>query len=95
MESEVRYRKINNAKLHSQYLVAFFVTEKKYLMSSLAISVRPSVRPSFVEISLERGCTITNRPIDLKFDINIGSDNACLKGAIFRNSNCKLQIYAI
>ena len=31
-----------------------------------------SVRPSSVEISLERGCTITNMPIGLKFGLNIG-----------------------
>ena len=61
-------------------LVVFFFTEKNYLMSSLAMSVRPSVRlsvcpsvcPSSVEISLERGCTITTRPIDLKFGLSIG-----------------------
>ena len=41
-------------------------------MLSLAMSVRLSVRPSSVEISLERGCTITNRPIDLKFSLSIG-----------------------
>ena len=47
-------------------------------------SVCPSACPSSVEISLEPGCTITNRSIDLKFDINIGgSGNACLKGTIF------------
>ena len=54
----------------------FFVLEKNYLMSSLAMSVRPSVvpsvRPSSVEISLEHGCTITNMPIGLKFYLNIG-----------------------
>ena len=36
------------------------------------MSVRPSVCPSSVEISLERGCTITNKPIDLKFGLSIG-----------------------
>ena len=36
----------------SKYIIiSFFFTEKKYLMSSLAMSVRPSS----VEISLERG----------------------------------------
>ena len=58
------------------FLVVFFFTEKNYLMSSLAMSVRPSVRlsvcPSSVEISLERGCSITNMPIDLKFGPIIG-----------------------
>ena len=69
---------------HNLFLVFLFVTKKKYLMSSLAMSVRPSVCPSVrlsvcpsvcpssVEISLERGCTITNRPIDLKFGLSIG-----------------------
>ena len=59
-----------------KFLVVFFFTEKNYLMSSLAMSVRPSVRlsvcPSSVEISLERGCSITNMPIDLKFGPIIG-----------------------
>ena len=49
------------------FLVVFLL-RKNYLMSSLAMSVRPSS----VEISLERGCTITNRPIDLKFGLSIG-----------------------
>ena len=31
-----------------------------------------SVRPSSVEMSLERGCAITNMPIGLKFGLNIG-----------------------
>ena len=57
-------------------LVVFFFSKKNYLMLSLAMSVRPSVclsvRPSSVEISLERGCTITNIPIDLKFGLSIG-----------------------
>ena len=71
---------------------SFFFTEKNYLMSSLAMSVRPSVRPSVrlsvrlsvrpsvrpsvcpssVEISLERGSSITSMPIDLKFGPIIG-----------------------
>ena len=65
--------------LGDAFLVVFLL-RKNYLMSSLAMSVRPSVRlsvcpsvcPSSVEISLERGCTITNRPIDLKFGLSIG-----------------------
>ena len=51
---------------------SFFLLRKNYLMLSLVMSVRLSVRPSSVEISLERGCTITNRPIDLKFGLSIG-----------------------
>ena len=51
-----------------------------------------SVRPSSVEISLERGFDRSVEPIDLKVGINMG--NSRLKGAIFRNSNSKSQIYA-
>ena len=47
---------------------SFFLYEKKYLMSSLAMSVCPSS----VEISLERGRNITNNPIDFKFSLVIG-----------------------
>ena len=50
------------------FLVVFFLFEKNYLMLSLAMSVRPSL----VENTLERGCSITNRPIDLKFGLIIG-----------------------
>ena len=39
---------------------------------SVRLSVCPSVCPSSVEISLERGCSITNMPIDLKFGTIIG-----------------------
>ena len=45
----------------------FFLYGKK-----LPYVVNRDVCPSSVEISLERSCTITNRSIDLKFDINIG-----------------------
>ena len=55
------------------FLVVFFVTKKTTLCRhSRCLSVCPSVCPSSVEISLERGCTITNRPIDLKFGLSIG-----------------------
>ena len=71
-----KYRKNYSHRLACILLVVFFFTEKNYLMSSLAMSVRPSVRlsvcPSSVEISLERGCSITNMPIDLKFGTIIG-----------------------
>ena len=53
-----------------------------------------SVRPS-VEISLERGSKRSAEPIDIK--IGLDKDNlgdSCLTGAISRNSNYKLQIYA-
>ena len=54
-------------------LSSFFVTKKlPYVVTrDVCPSVRPSVCPSSVEISLERGCTITNRPIDLKFGLSI------------------------
>ena len=54
-----------------------------------------SVRLSSVEISLERGSKRSAELIDLK--IGLDKDNlgdSCLKGAISRNSNYKLQIYA-
>ena len=66
------YRKKLRASPRVHLVSSFFCYEKNYLMSSLAMSVRPSVCPSSVEISLERGCTITNRPIDLKFGLSIG-----------------------
>ena len=48
------------------------VTFRRKLPYVVTRDVCPSVRPSSVEISLERGCTITNKPIGLKFDTNIG-----------------------
>ena len=53
------------------FLVVFFVTEKK-LPYVVTRDVCLSVCPSSVEISLERGCTITNMLIALKFGLNIG-----------------------
>ena len=67
-----KYRKKLLASPRVHLVSIFFCYKKKYLMLSLAMSVRPSVRPSSVEIYLERGCTITNRPIDLKFGLSIG-----------------------
>ena len=71
-----KYRKKLLASPRVHLVSSFFFTEKNYLMSSLAMSVRPSVRlsvcPSSVEISLERGCSITSMPIDLKFGPIIG-----------------------
>ena len=56
-----------------EFLVVFFFTEKTTLCChSRCLSVRPSVCPSCVEISLERGCNITNKRIDLKFALIIG-----------------------
>ena len=64
-----------------RYLIfsSFFLFEKKLpyvvtrdVCSSVRLSCRLSVRPSSVEISLERGCTITDKPIGLKFNTNIG-----------------------
>ena len=75
-----KYRKKLRASPRVHLVSSFFLYGKNYLMSSLAMSVRPSVRlsvcpsvcPSSVEISLERGCSITNMPIDLKFGPIIG-----------------------
>ena len=71
-----KYRKKLLASPRVHLVSSFFFTEKNYLMSSLAMSVRPSVRlsvcPSSVEISLERGSSITSMPIDLKFGPIIG-----------------------
>ena len=55
---------------YSIFFSSFFVTKK--LPYVVTREVCPSVRPSSVEISLERGCTIINRPIDLKFGLSIG-----------------------
>ena len=56
---------------------SFFRYGKNYIMSSLAMSVRPSVcpsvRPSTVEITLERGFDRSAEPIDLKIDLNMGN----------------------
>ena len=41
-------------------------------MSSLAISVRPSVCPSFVEITSVNGSEHSTQSIDLKSGLNIG-----------------------
>ena len=49
----------------------FLGYRKNYFMVSLAISVRLSVRPSSVEITLERGYTISTRPIIFNFGLNI------------------------
>ena len=71
-----KYRKKLLASPRVHLVSSFFFTEKNYFMSSLAMSVRPSVRPSVcpssVEISLERGSSITSMPIDLKFGPIIG-----------------------
>ena len=57
-------------------LVFFFVTKKTTLCChSRCLSVRPSVllsvRPSSVEISLERGSKRSAKPIDLKIGLDI------------------------
>ena len=56
--------------LHSNISVLvfrrFFLYGKK-----LSYVVTHDVCPSSVEISLERGCNINNRPIDPKFGLNI------------------------
>ena len=74
-----KYRKKLRASPRVHLVSSFFLFEKKlpYVVTrdvcpSVRLSVCLSVRPSSVEISLERGCTITNRPIDLKFGPFIG-----------------------
>ena len=59
---------------------SFFLFSKKKLPIVVMRDVCPSVRLSSVEIISFRG---------------IRRGSACPKGVIFRNSNCKLQIYAI
>ena len=55
------------------HLVSSFFLYGKKLPYVVTRDVCPSVCPSSVEISLERGCSITNMPIDLKFGPIIGS----------------------
>ena len=54
-------------KQWSEVISSFFRYGKK-----LPYVVTRHVRPSSVEISLERCCTITNKLIGLKFGLNIG-----------------------
>ena len=74
-----KYRKKLLASPRVHLVSSFFLYGKKlpYVVTrdvcpSVCPSVRPSVCPSSVEISLERGCSITNMPIDLKFGTIIG-----------------------
>ena len=62
------------------FLVFFFRYRKKYLMmitpvpyDYLAMSVRLSVCPSSLEITLERGSNRSVEPIDLKISLNKGN----------------------
>ena len=73
------------------FLVLFSFFEKTTYHLSYATSVRPSV-----EIVSFRGNSLPNKPIELKIGLNVREGgSACPKGLVFRNSNCKLQIYAI
>ena len=74
-----KYRKKLLASPRVHLVSSFFLYGKKlpYVVTrdvcpSVCPSVRLSVCPSSVEISLERGCSITNMPIDLKFGPIIG-----------------------
>ena len=61
---------------HSASLVifsSFSVAKKGYLMLSLAMSVRPSIRSSSVEITLERGSNRSAEQIDLKIGLDMGN----------------------
>ena len=89
-----KYRKKLRASPRVHLVSSFFVTEKK-LPYVVTRDVCPSVRPSSVEITLERGFDRSAEPIYLKIGFKYGKfGNSCLKGAISRNSICKLQIYA-
>ena len=61
----------NLAKSKVSFIRNSFLYWKK-LHYVVTCYVCPSVCPSSMEISLERGCTITIRPIDLNFGPNIG-----------------------
>ena len=69
-----KYRKKLLASPRVHLVSSFFLYGKKTTLCrhSRCLSVRLSVCPSSVEISLERGCSITNMPIDLKFGLSIG-----------------------
>ena len=67
-----KYRKKLLASPRVHLVSSFFLKKTTLCCHSRCLSVRPSVHPSSVEISLERGCTITNMPIDLKFGPIIG-----------------------
>ena len=71
-----KYRKNYSHRLACILLVVFFVTKKTTsCRHSRCLSVRPSVRlsvrPSSVEISLERGSRRSAEPIDLKIDLDM------------------------
>ena len=89
-----------------QFLVVFSFFEKKCLLLSYVMYVRPSVRLSVcssvcpsvcpsVSIIYFRGNLISSRPIHQNRPKCPLRGGACQKGVNFRNSNCKLQIYAI
>ena len=68
-----KYRKNYSHRLACILLVVFSLQKKTTLCRhSRCLSVRLSVCPSSVEISLERGSSITSMPIDLKFGPIIG-----------------------
>ena len=75
----------------------FFFENTTYCCRARRLSVCPSVCLLSVEIISFRGNSLSNKPIDLKIGLNVSDrgGSACPKGVIFRNSNCKLQIYAI
>ena len=66
-----KYRKKLLASPRVHLVSSFFLYGKKLPYVDTR-DVCPSVCPSSVEISLERGCSITNMPIDLKFGTIIG-----------------------
>ena len=84
---------------HQHFLVFFFVTEKNTLCHrSWYLSVHLSVCPSVRRWGNNFGQRLLYIYQSDSFQIWLkyrGLGNAFLKGAIFRNWNCKLQIYAI
>ena len=71
-----KYRKKLLASPRVHLVSSFFVTKKTTLCChSRCLSVRPSVRlsvrPSSVEISLERGSKRSAKPIDLKIGLDM------------------------
>ena len=64
----------------------------RHCLTSIPLHISVSMISCFgricpsVEIIYFPGNWISNRPLDLKFGLNVGS--ACPKGVVFRNFNC-------
>ena len=81
-------------------LLVFFFEKNTYCCRTRRLPVCLSVCPSVVCRNIFcHGNLISNRPINPKIGLNVGYEvlhvlSYVCKGVIFRNSNCKLQIYA-